>query len=36
MNIIKEAETQLKKQFEIIDEIKEYNQEKVLEALKVE
>ena len=31
-DIIKKAEQELKKQFEIIDEIRDYNQEKVLEA----
>ena len=34
MNIIKDAEVQLKTQFDKVDEIKEYNQEKVLEAFK--
>ena len=34
MDIIKNAEAQLKIQFEKIDDIKEYNQEKVLEAFK--
>ena len=30
--IIKQAEKELKEQFEIIDEIRDYNQEKVLKA----
>lgn len=34
MDIIKNAETQIKKQFEIIEGIRDYNQEKVLEAFK--
>ena len=34
MNIIKTAENEIKEQFEKIDEIKEFNQEKVLEAFK--
>ncbi len=34
MDIIKTAENAIKEQFEKIDEIKEYNQEKVLEAFK--
>ena len=33
-NLIKESEISLKKQFEIADEISEYNQEKVLKAFK--
>ena len=32
MNILKQAEAELKEQFELIDEIRDYNQEKVLKA----